>query len=486
MNRKRDREKFDLLVIGGGAAGLVSSGMAAKVFGMRTGLVSDGHPGGECLWTGCVPTKALIHYAELAQAARKLGLEPPDDLFGSAMKHMRDSIERIKPHDSPEKLETEYGVKVISGRARFLDPRTIQVADTTLKADRFIIATGGTQSIPDIEGFDKIGCLTHESILSLRKKPERLLIVGGGPVGVEFAQMMTRLGCSVSLIQRSERLLPREEPETSSLVEAVLRSDGVEVLTSAEPIKAIMGGTGESLERVVTIKLRQEEKQIECDEVLVATGKTPATKQLNLGAAGVSVDSKGFVKVDDSLRTTAPNIWACGDVCGLPQFTHYADHLAQVAATNASIPMLALLVKREKVVIPWCTFIDPEIARVGLSEEEARSESASGSIFALHYGIAENDRAIIDQATRGFIKIIVDKSGKIYGATVAAPRAGELIHELALAMKAKRTIADLSRAIHAYPTMSTAVRDAAILYYEQVIPDSNVIKAARLLSEIFR
>ncbi|MBZ0186135.1 MAG: FAD-dependent oxidoreductase [Candidatus Obscuribacterales bacterium] len=473
-----DGKRYDLIVIGGGAAGLVSSGFAAAL-GLDVALISDGHPGGECLWTGCVPSKALIHFAAIARTLMVHGDGLPDDIFERAFEHMSKARQTISHHDSVETIEGKYGVNVLLGRACFVGTDSILVNDEiTLQASKFIIATGGVQTIPDISGFKTIDCLTHESILDLKSRPDHLLIVGAGPVGCEYAQTFARLGSKVTLVEMFERLLSREEPQTSRLVEQTLKKEDITVLTSSK----VKSGSIENGICKITLIKDAKEIVIDCNKVLVATGKTPSTKALALEKAGVETDERGFVLVNEHQATSAKNIWACGDVCGGYQFTHYADHTAQIAALNLSLSLFSPFIKRETRVIPWCTFLDPEVASVGLREAEAREKYGKKAIFSLEYDLADYDRAILDDRASGFIKVIVDGKGKILGATIVGHRAGEIIHEFALAMKHDLPVTALGKLIHVYPTMSGAIGNLSALYYKNVAKDSLMMKAGKQLA----
>ncbi|MCA9803936.1 MAG: FAD-dependent oxidoreductase [Cyanobacteria bacterium HKST-UBA02] len=470
-------KRYDAVVIGGGAAGLVSSGYLATL-GLDTALVSDGPPGGECLWTGCVPSKALIHYADIAATLARHTGKPPKGIFEAAMAHMRRSREKISHHDSVETMENVYGVKVLTGRARFLDPHTIDIDGKRITASRFIIATGGYQAIPPVDGFDSLGCLTHESILGLESCPEHLLIIGGGPVGVEYAQTLRRLGARVTLVEALPRLLPREEPETSELIHRLLVSEDIKIYTGAR----VESGTITGTTRRVSLSSGGERISIECDQVLVATGKRAATGDLGLEAAGVSTDERGFVEVDGSQRTSAAHIWACGDITGALQFTHYADHAARIAALNLALPIFSPFIKAEKSIVPWCTFTDPEIASVGMREAEARAALGDESVHTFTYELGDFDRAIVDESEEGFIKVVLDRRSRILGATVAGARAGELIHILADAMHRKIAFTGLSESIYVYPTMTGAIRNASADYFlTQHKNRSLALKAGKIL-----
>ncbi len=471
-------QEFDLIVIGAGAGGLVSSSFAAGL-GLNVGLVSVGPPGGECLWTGCVPSKALIHSASIAQVLHKyagreaVGAQLP---FEEVMEQMRNARKRISHHDSVETVERN-GVKVITGRARFLDPCSVEVDGCRYLSRKFIISTGCHQAIPAVEGLKEAGCLTHSSILGLKNVPSHLLIVGGGQVGVEYAQTMRRLGARVTIVEINDRILSKEEPETSEFVLKMFEREGISVHLNSRLMKV------RKVEAKTEVSIGKDDGEISvyCDKILIATGKTANTDSLDLAKAGVAVSQKSFIKVNQRQRTSAKNIWACGDVCGGFQFTHYADHTARVAVMNAC---LRLPVKREELVVPWCTFIDPEVATVGMKEAEARMRFGSEEIFALKYGLDDFDRTILDDKAVGFIKAVVNRRGTILGASVVGDRAGELIHEFALAMKAKQSIQALGGLIHVYPTMSGAIRNVANMYYRSVMQNSWQSKAVKLWAQL--
>lgn len=473
MIERDAKAEFDLLVIGAGAGGLVASGFAAAL-GLKVGLVSGGLPGGECLWTGCVPSKALIHCASIAHQIRTYcgdALAAERMSFDKAMEHMRKSRELISHHDAVETIENG-GVKVILGRARFVESNKVEVNGRQISASKFIIATGGCQKIPPVEGLRESGCLTHESILELSCQPRHLVIVGAGPVGIEYAQTMNRLGTKITVVELNCRPLNKEEPETSDFVMNRLTDEGVlfRCDTKLQKVSTI----GDSKE--VTVEGPDGISQFSCDQIFVATGKTPNTKDLDLHKAGVKTDKRGFIEVDSHQRTSARNVWAVGDVCGGFQFTHYSDHTAQVAVFNACLGLPA----KTTSIVPWCTFIDPEIASVGIRRAEAIERFGQERISTLDYDLDDYDRAIVDEARLGFVKVVIDRSGKILGATVVGKRAGELIHEFAFAMKAGKKITDLAGMIHVYPTMSGAIRNTAAQYYRTVAKDSlgsKVLKA---------
>lgn len=458
---------FDLIVIGSGAAGLVSSSFAAGL-GLNVALVSDGHPGGECLWSGCVPTKALIHSAGIAHTVKKLGIDDIDSVgagFDKAMEFMKLARAKVSHHDSVETVE-KTGVKIIQGRAKFVNSHAVEVGGAIFSAKKFIIATGGRQVLPAGSGLAEAGALTHETILEIKHRPEHLVIIGAGPVGVEYAQVMVRLGSQVTIVDLNSAPLPKEEPEVSQLVLALLKSEGVRFY---QAIDKNIRASATDKRKIVHFLGKNGPETITCSDILVATGKTPNTDALNLSVTGVKTTERGLIKTNKSQRTSASHIWACGDVSEGYQFTHYADHQARIAVMNAC---LGAPVGRELDVVPWCTFLDPEVARVGLREIDAREKYGSDSIFVLKYDLDDFDRTILDDKRLGFIKVVINRSGTILGASIVGERAGELIHEFALAMKAKQTIQALGGLIHVYPTVSGAIRNVANQYYRTVMNDS--------------
>ncbi len=456
--------EFDVVVVGGGAAGLVSSGIAAA-FGLNVALISDGPPGGECLWTGCVPSKALIHRAAVAHTvARETAHCDMDEMFTKAMKHMRDARHRISHHDSVETVETKNGVRVILGKAQFIDTHLLDVQGSRVRARKIIIATGAYQQIPDIPGLRESNCLTHESILDLAARPGSMLIIGGGPVGVEYAQVLLRLGVKVTLADTGNRLLKKEEVAVSTFAQQTLLQEGAKIALGRE----IESVTIQDGQKHVALRIRDsgQHEKVVCDEILIATGKTPNTAPLLLMNANIQIDDRGYIQVNKHQRTSTANIWACGDVCGGFQFTHYADHTARVAAMNAC---LGVPVSHETRVVPRCTFTDPEIAAVGLNEDEAVARFGRNRVTVIHYDLSDFDRSIVDAVPVGFIRCVLQKDGKILGVSIAGARAGELIHEFALTMQRNLRIQDIAQVIHAYPTMSSAIWILSSLYYKQAL-----------------
>ena len=460
-------KSFDrnLIVIGGGAAGLVSSYVAAATRA-RVTLVEAHRMGGDCLNYGCVPSKALIRSAKLAHQMRKadrygLASARPVIPFDRVMARVHRVIAAIAPHDSVARY-TGLGVEVLQGHARLIDPWTVEVAlndGTTrrLTSRAIIIATGAQPFVPPLPGIGDVDALTSDTLwdrLRDRKSvPERLVVLGGGPIGTELAQSFARLGSAVTQIEMAPRLLFREDEEVSALVRASLEADGVAVLTGH---KALACGVTEG-ERWIEVEYRGEIRRFAFDEIIVAVGRAPRLNGFGLEELGIGVDR--VVETNEYLETLYPNVLAAGDVAGPYQFTHVAGHQAWFAAVNA----LFGAVKRFKVdyrVIPWATFSDPEVARVGLSETEARAKGIPFEVT--RYGIDDLDRAIADGSAHGFVKVLtVPGKDRILGVTIVGEHAGDLLAEFVLAMKHGLGLNKILGTIHIYPTLAEANKYAA-------------------------
>jgi pyruvate/2-oxoglutarate dehydrogenase complex dihydrolipoamide dehydrogenase (E3) component len=450
---------YDFVVVGGGTAGLVSSRTAAGL-GARTALIERERTGGDCLWTGCVPSKALIASADLAHRIRTadaLGLDArePEFDFARVMDHVRAAQATIEPADSPESLRRD-GVEVIHGSARFAGPGRIDVDGAEVRYRTALIATGSRPVIPDLEGLADASPLTNETVWDLREQPGRLAILGGGPIGCELGQAFQRLGTSVTLVQRRGYVLAKEEPAARELIAARLREEGVDLRLGAKPVR-VEGGA------VLVVEQDGGEQRIEFDRILVATGRRAETAGLGLETIGVELDERGGVKVDERLATTAKNVYAAGDAVNALPFTHVAGYHGRTVVANA------LFHARAKVsyeAVPWATFTDPEVARVGMTEDEARAEFGDEVVVVSH-DYAHNDRAITAADTAGFAKLVGDPKGRLVGATVAAPRGGESIAELAAWIRAGRKVDDVSQTVHAYPTFTEGQARAADAYLRE-------------------
>ncbi|MDO1585664.1 dihydrolipoyl dehydrogenase family protein [Rhizobium oryzicola] len=455
-------KRFDrnLIVIGAGSAGLVSAYIAAGAKAKVT-LIEAHRMGGDCLNFGCVPSKALIKSARIAHQMRhavRYGLEPvePKVLFSSVMERVHNVIAEIEPHDSVERY-TSLGVEVLQGYAKLIDPWTVEVAlnnggSQRLTTRAIIIATGAQPFVPPIPGIDEVGYLTSDTLWDrLRDRPsapKRLVVLGGGPIGCELAQSFARLGSEVIQIEMAPRLMIREDEDAASLVEASLKFDGVQVLTNH---KAVACGV-EAGEKWIEVDHGGEKRRIAFDEIIAAVGRAPRLKGFGLEELGIKVDR--VVETNEYLQTLHPNILAAGDVAGPYQFTHVAGHQAWFAAINALFGDLKRF-KADYSVIPWATFTDPEVARVGLSEAEAKQKNIPHEVT--RFGIDDLDRAIADGSARGFVKVLtVPGKDKILGATIVGEHAGDLLAEFVFAMKHGHGLGKILGTIHIYPTLAEA------------------------------
>ena len=458
--------EFDVVAIGGGTAGLVTAAGVAGLGG-RAALIERDRLGGDCLWTGCVPSKALISSARLANGFREAGrfglpsTDPAVDA-GAVMSSVRDVREVIAPHDDPERFRG-MGVDVIEGSARFLSPREVEIGDRRVTARRFVIATGTRASVPPIPGLEETGFFTHAEAFERTDLPPSLAVIGGGAIGVELAQSFRRLGVEVTVIEMMDRLLVREEPELADRLTRSLEAEGVRVITGRVVTRAEPSEAGARL-RIEDPNGGNQVSYVEAAEVLVAVGRQPNTEDLGLEAAGVETD-RGWVTVDDRLRTSQRHIFGAGDVTGGYLFTHVADHEARTVVQNALLPVRA---KIDYSVIPWCTYTDPELAHVGLTEEEAR-ERHGDSVSSHVYDLSGLDRAIAERDAVGCVKVVVDRRGRILGGHILGPSAGTMIAEIALAMKHGISIGSLSSLVHPYPTMSEGVRRVADTYRRSLL-----------------
>lgn len=444
--------KYDIVIIGGGSAGLVVASAAAQLKA-KVALVERNKLGGDCLWFGCVPSKSLIHASRVAyqvKNAARFGIytEPPEIEFAKVTGHVQQVIANIQPHDSPERFRG-LGVEVIFGEGKFIDKKTFEVDGQQLTARAFVIATGSRPAIPSVEGLHSADFLTNEKVFDLKERPNSLVIIGAGPIGCELGQAFSRLGSNVTIISSKSHILPKEEPEAALVVQKQFESEGINILKEvrAEKVEVVDG------KKQVTAG----GKNIIVDEILVAGGRLPNVESLNLEVAGVEVGKPGII-VNEKLQTTNSKIYACGDVIGGYQFTHVAGYEAVVALTNALFFPISKVNYR---VIPWATFTDPELARVGLTEKQAK-ERYGDDVCVLKQPFSGVDRAQAEAATTGFGKIITKGNGEILGAHLVGISAGELIHEIVLAMSHKLPVSALT-GIHVYPTLSEVNSKAGLL-----------------------
>ena len=470
-------KKYDrnMVVIGAGAAGLVSSYIAATVKAKVT-LVETSKMGGDCLNYGCVPSKALIKSAKVAEQMRKgdvygLNKVEPKYSFKAVMQRVHDIIATIEPHDSVERY-TDLGVDVVKGYATIVDPWTVEIKREDGETQRLttrsiVIATGGRPFVPDLPGLDDVGYVTSDTLWEefarMDDIPKRMIILGGGPIGCELSQAFARLGADVVQVERSDRLLAREDDDVAALALSAQQGSGVEVLTGHDAIRCeLVNG-----EKRLILTAGGEEKSIAFDALVVAVGRSARLTGFGLEELGIETDRT--VVTDDYLATLYPNIFAAGDVAGPYQFTHVASHQAWFAAVNALFGQFRKF-KADYRVIPWTTFIDPEIARVGLNEQEAKAQGIAYEVTT--YQMHELDRAIADSATQGFVKVLTPPGkDKILGVTIVGDHAGELLAEYVLAMKYKLGLNKILGTIHTYPTMAEANKYAAGEWKRAHAPD---------------
>lgn len=457
-HRRPRRYDYNLIVIGAGSAGLVSAYIGAAVKA-KVALIERHRMGGDCLNTGCVPSKALLRTARLLAEARDsarygvTALEARFD-FSEAMQRVQEVIAKVAPHDSVERYRG-LGVDVILGEARLVSPWEIEVDERRISARSVIVATGASPLVPAIPGLDGLEYLTSENLWALRELPRRLVVLGGGPIGCELAQAFARFGSQVTVVEMAPRLLPREDAEASAALASAFRHDGVRMATdqTARRIEARDEGS------VLVCGHAGGEVEVAFDRLLVALGRRANVDGFGLETLGVRVHERGTVEADGLMRTNFPNIYACGDATGPYQFTHVGAHQAWYAAVNALLAPFWRF-KADYRVIPWATFTDPEVARVGLSEDEARQQGVAYEVT--RYGLDDLDRAIADGVDHGFVKVLTAPGkDRILGATIVGAHAGELIAEFVLAMKHGIGLNKLLGTIHIYPTLSEANKYAA-------------------------
>jgi pyruvate/2-oxoglutarate dehydrogenase complex dihydrolipoamide dehydrogenase (E3) component len=465
----------NLIVIGAGSGGLIAALIAATLKA-RVTLIEKHLMGGDCLNTGCVPSKTLISAAKAAHLMRHgsdyglKSVEPEVD-FPAVMDRVQAAIDTIKPKDSVERY-TELGVNCIIGEAKLLDAHRVEVNGEVISGKSIILATGGTPFVPPIPGLQEAGALTSDDVWAIREQPRRLVVIGGGPIGCELAQSFARLGSQVTLVNRSEHLIPKEDADASAHIKAVFEAEGVVVRNGTDAI-AVEGNV-----LVVEPTGGGPKERLPFDKILVAVGRRPHSESLNLEAAGVRLAKNGTIEVDEYLRTSQPNIFACGDVAGPYQFTHIASHQAGYASLNAMFGWIW----KSKVnynVVPWCTYTEPEVARVGLSEDEAAAQGIACDVT--HYNLDDLDRAIAEGNAEGWVKVLTKPgSDKILGATIVGPHAGELITEFVSAMTHGLGLKKIMGVIHIYPTYSEANKLSAGVWRKARAPQG----ALRVLERV--
>lgn len=442
-------EQYDVIVIGGGSAGLTASVFGGEL-GKKVALIERERIGGDCTWSGCMPSKALLKIAKTAHSIRTAqnfgisAVEPTVDMV-AIRDHIRTVIAEVYQHETPEAI-AQRGVETILGEARFLDANTIQVNDRQLSAGKFVIATGGRAAVPPIPGLQDVPFKTNADLFENDRLPRHLLIMGAGPIGMEMAQAYVRLGAQVTVV--GDQVMPRDEPEAVEVIRRVLTHEGVTII---ESLVTEVRKSGDEI--ILGLKDGQE---VGGDMLLVAVGRTPNIEALDLDKAGVQYTKQG-IPVNDHLQTNLPHIYAVGDVTTGPKFTHYAGFQGSVAGRNMLLPVGKA--KGHAEILPWVTFTEPEVAHVGMTEAQAR-EKHGDSVKVFMFPMAEGDRAVTERDTDGFVKLVYKGSSELLGATVVAERAGEMITEYTLVIAKKLSARSLISVIHPYPTYSDIAKKA--------------------------
>jgi pyruvate/2-oxoglutarate dehydrogenase complex dihydrolipoamide dehydrogenase (E3) component len=465
------KDHYDLVVIGAGSGGLVAARFAAQL-GATVALVEKNRIGGDCTWTGCVPSKALLKAAKVAHEVRTASLygvvaSAPSVDMAHVREYVRNAIQAVYQFETPEELQSE-GIDVIQGTAQFVDATRMQIGDRVVHSKRFLVTTGARPLIPSIAGLNEVPYITYEKIFENQVLPKAMIVVGGGPVGMELAQAYQRLGAQVTVV--ADRILPKEDADVQQLMRSLFEREG---------LRFVFERAKSARKDASSIVIATEHHEVRGDLLLIAAGRQSSVNGLGLEKAGVQYSAKG-IAVDDHLRTNVKHIYAAGDVAGGYQFTHYAGWQAFQAVRNALLPGNSSGITD---LVPWVTFTDPEVAHVGLTEQQATTEF--GSSARIHrWNMDHVDRAICENDTSGFMKIITNEDRTIVGATVVAARAGETIVELIVAMNKKMNIKELAGAIHPYPTYSTAVQQlAADMTVEQLLSGTSG-RLVRNLSKI--
>ena len=469
----------DLVVIGGGAGGLVVASVAAQL-GLDVVLINKEEAmGGDCLHYGCVPSKALLKSASVAHIVRQakrwgIGSEAPEVDMQAVNRVIKNAIDTIQVHDSRERFEA-LGCEVISGEARFCGHSEVEVGDSRISAKHFVVATGSSAWVPPIKGLNEVEFLTNEDMFSLQTLPKSMIILGGGPVGVEMAQAYSRLGTAVTIIELASRLLPRMDQDSSAILADVLSSEGVDLEFNQEVVSVSeYAGTENKTEKQVTLK---DGTSLRAEALLVAIGRRPVVDSLNLDQAGIEFNASG-IKVNRKMQTSNRKVFACGDVTGEMPLTHVAELQAGIVIANL---IFKLPKKINYDVIPAVVYSDPEVAQVGISVEQCNA-LAKGEVYQFEVG--QLDRAVTDNSKVGVARILTD-NGRIVGAHIIAPHAGELIHELALAVQNRMKVSKLTALVHAYPSYSQLNKRLAGQYYKDRLFSPFTKKMVAILNRIF-
>ena len=470
----------DVAVIGGGTAGLVSSAVAASL-GARATLIEADKIGGECLWRGCVPSKTLLKSARVFQTvkgAAEFGvhLEKPRLIWSAVKLRLADVRDEIKAAERTAIQKS--GVQTLSGRAKFLDANTLEIESKSgvrrLTAKKFVLATGSTPRVPKIDGLEEVGYIWPDGLFDKPNLPKSLIFVGGGPVSIEMAQAFARFGTRVTVLQSGDRILEKEEPEVSALMLKLLRAEGITIHLRAAATRA--GWDGER--KQIWFDSPAGEQSVSAGEIVVSIGKTAVFEDLGLDEIGVKASKKG-IEVDAHLKTSAANVWACGDATGGPYFTHVAENQGKIAGANAVLPS-PLAQKLDSRGLSWVTFTDPEVAHLGQTLAQAKREWGE-SARAWHIPFSDLDRAIIEGETSGFARLITTGSGRIVGAHIAGAHAGEIIGSLLIPVREGALIGELGEAMFPYPTMGEIVHKAGNAYYQELLESDLAQKALKFL-----
>jgi pyruvate/2-oxoglutarate dehydrogenase complex dihydrolipoamide dehydrogenase (E3) component len=452
--------RYNLVIIGAGTAGLITAAGAAGL-GARVALVERHLLGGDCLNVGCVPSKCVIRSSRAAadvRDAEQFGIKVRQGTevdFPAVMERMRRLRSQISHHDSAKRFR-ELGVDLFLGEGRFTGPDTVDVNGKTLRFKRAVLATGARAVVPPVEGLSEAGFLTNETVFSLTERPTRLAVFGAGPIGCELAQAFQRLGTKVTIIERGPQFLAREDRDAADILAHSFRRDGVDIRLNT----TVQSVSLEGKEKVIHVKTDGQDETITADEILVGAGRAPNVEGLNLEGVGVEYDTRKGVKVNDTLQTTNPNIYAAGDICLVYKFTHTADATARIVIQNA---LFKGRKKQSVLTIPWCTYTDPEVAHVGMYGRDAKARGIEVDTFVKP--MKEVDRSITEGENEGFVKIHVKKgTDQILGATIVARHAGEMISEITLAIACNVGLSKLAGVIHPYPTQAEAIRQVGDLY----------------------
>ncbi len=472
------KDIYDVCVIGAGSGGLSVAAVTSQL-GLKTALIEKGKMGGDCLNTGCVPSKALLEAAKAAQnfqTAGTFGIAPqePAIRFEAVKDHVNEVIKTIEPHDSQERFEA-LGVTVIRDTARFVSGDMVQAGNRTIKAHKFVIAAGARAAIPPISGLDKDKIFTNENIFDLRERPEHLVIIGGGPIGIEMAQAHRRLGSQVTVIDMAT-ILPNDDPQLVAIIRRQLEKEGI-TLHENTSIRTVEHGDG-------TVRLHADDNnnsvRVDGSHLLVATGRQPNTETLALDLAGVAYGKKGII-VDERLRTSNKHIYAIGDIAGGPQFTHVAGYHAGIVIRNMAFKIPA---KVDYSALPWVTYTEPELANVGLTEKMALDKYGSAAIRTLSLPLSKNDRAQTAHGTDGLIKVTAKKNGEILGVAIAAPHAGELIGLWGLAIAKGHKLKDITGLILPYPTLGEIGKSVAGEWYKPALFSDKTRRLVSILKKL--